>query len=155
MRKTALAALVALGTALAFAAPSYAADEKAPAEKSAAKDKDKKDKAHAASASPSYLGIDPIYTTIMDGDSISGLLMVGIGLDVPDEKLRAEVERIMPELRDLYIRSLLAFTATSVRPWRQPDAAAIADKLQRVTDLKLRRKGVRVLLAQVAIRLNK
>ncbi len=99
--------------------------------------------------------IDPIYTTVMDGDKISGLLMIGIGLDVPNSELRDRTETTMPVLRDAYVRCLMAFAATSVRPWRQPDVTAIADRLQYVTDHTLGRKGARILLAQVAMRLTK
>ena len=115
----------------------------------------KKAAVHKITQSASYLMIDPIYTTIMDGNKIAGLLMIGIGLDVPDGELRAHAEKRMPVLRDVYVRSLMAFTATSVRPWRQPDVGEIADRLQRVTDRTLKRKGARILLAQVAMRLTK
>ncbi len=117
--------------------------------------KGKKAAVHKITQSASYLMIDPIYTTIMDGNKIVGLMMVGIGLDVPNADLRAETERTMPVLRDVYVRSLMAFTATSVRPWRQPDVGELADRLQRVTDRTLKRKGARILLAQVAMRLTK
>ena len=116
---------------------------------------DKKIPVHKITQSPSYLMIDPIYTTIMDGDKTDGLLMVGIGLDVPDAELRAQTEQAMPILRDVYVRSLMAFSATSVRPWCQPDVGAMADRLQRATDRVLRRPGARILLAQVAMRLTK
>ena len=115
----------------------------------------KKPAVHKITQSASYLMIDPIYTTIVDGNKIVGLLMIGIGLDVPDAELRAQTERSMPVLRDVYVRSLMAFTATSVRPWRQPDVGEIADRLQRATDRTLKRPGARILLAQVAMRLTK
>jgi flagellar basal body-associated protein FliL len=157
MRKIAFAIAAALTGLLTAEMPCLAAGGQS-VEKTAAKSKNKNDKNknddHVVATSPSYIGIDPIYTTILDGDNIGGLLMVGIGLDIPDEHLRAEVVRIMPSLRDLYVRSMLSFTAANVRPWRQPDPVAIADKLQKVTDYRLKRKGVKVLLAQVAIRLN-
>jgi flagellar basal body-associated protein FliL len=156
MRKSALVLIPALCAAVALAAPAFAAEGKA-AEKSASdakSGKDKKDKAHTVSLSPSYLGFDPVYASIFDGDSIRGMLMVGFGLDVPDENLRSQVEAMMPVLRDLYVRNLMSFAASSVRPWRQPDVEAIAAGLQRVTDLQLKRKGAKILLAQVAIRLK-
>ena len=115
---------------------------------------DQKPSKHRITQSESYLTLDPIYTTITDRDKPQGLLMVGIGIDVPDEKLRAEATRIMPVLRDAYVRNLMAFTASSVRTWRQPDVTEIADRLQRVTDRTLGRKGARLLLAQVAMRLT-
>lgn len=134
-------AIFALLAAAALALPALAADAK-------------KTPVHKITQSPSYLMIEPIYTTIMDGNRTDGLLLVHIGLDVPDPALRAEVDHAMPVLRDLYVRSLMAFTATTVRSWRQPDVAEIADRLQRLTDAALRRQGARVLLAQVAMRLT-
>jgi len=118
-------------------------------------DKSKKEAVHKITQSESYLMIDPIYTSIMDGDRPLGLLMVGIGLDVPNAGLRDEVVAAMPRLRDAYVRNLISYSATSVRPWRQPDVGEIADRLQRITDRMLKQPGARILLAQVAMRLNK
>jgi flagellar basal body-associated protein FliL len=117
-------------------------------------DDDKKGAVHKVTQSKSYLMVDPIYATIVSRDTPSGMLMIGIGIDVPDEKLRAEADHAMPVLRDAYVRNMMAFAATQVRTWRQPDVSVIADRLQGVTDRALGRKGARVLLAQVAMRLT-
>lgn len=132
--------LLLAATALA-ATPAYADDDKKGAE-------------HKVTQSKSYLMIDPIYATIVAGDRPAGLLMIGIGIDVPDEKLRAEADRAMPVLRDAYVRNMMAFAATQVRTFRQPDVSVIANRLQAVTDRALGHKGARVLLAQVAMRLE-
>lgn len=142
---------------MAVPAPAVAA-ESAAAEKPDKPEKDKKDKkaaVHKITQSESYLMVDPLYTSILDGNRPLGLLMVGIGIDVPDKDLRDKAERDMPQLRDGYVRALMSFTATNVRSYRQPDVDALADRLQAVTDRLLGKKGARVLLAQVAIRLNK
>lgn len=162
MRK-ATAFLAALFTTAMLAGAAYAAEgtaaaKKAP-EKSATiadgqKKKPDKDTAHVISTSPSYIGVDPIYTTILDGDAVVGTMMLGIGLDVPDPRLHDEVSHMMPKLRDLYVRSMLYYTSVSIRPWRAPDVADLAAQLQQATDRHLKRKGVRVLLAQVAMRMN-
>jgi hypothetical protein len=60
----------------------------------------------------------------------------------------------MPVLRDAYIRNLMAFTANVVRTDSQPDVGMIADRLQAVTDRALKKKGAKVLMAQVAIRVT-
>lgn len=142
--------------AVAVPAPAVAAEHGAKSEKAEGKNKkdDKKPAVHKITQSESYLMVEPLYSSILDGNRPLGLLMVGIGLDVPDKELRDQVERDMPRLRDGYVRSLMAFAATNVRSWRQPDVVAIADRLQGVTDRLLNKKGARVLLAQVAIRLN-
>ncbi len=108
---------------------------------------------HKTTQSKSYIMVDPIYTTIVSDNRAAGMLMVGAGLDVPDDKLREEVTRSMPVLRDAYIRNLMTFTANVVRTDSQPDVGLIADRLQAVTDRALKKKGAaKVLLAQVAIR---
>jgi len=107
---------------------------------------------HKITQSKSYLPLDPIYTTIVDDNRAQGMLMVGVGLDVPNPGLRAMVTRSMPVLRDAYVRNLMAFTASSVRTMVQPDVGEIAERLQDVTDRALGKKGAKILLAQVALR---
>ena len=116
---------------------------------------DKKKPEHKITQSESYLTVDPFYTTIVTDNHAGGMLMVGIGLDVPNAKLRDEVTRSLPVLRDAYLRNLMAFTASAVRTDAQPDVAAIAGRLQSVTDRALKKKGAQVLLAQVALRVTR
>ncbi len=122
----------------------------------AAEDGPKKGKApeHKQTQSKSYIMVDPIYTTIVADNRAAGMLMIGAGLDVPDPELREEVDRSMPVLRDAYIRNLMSFTANTVRTDAQPDVGVIADRLQGVTDRALKRKGAKVLLNQVALRVT-
>jgi flagellar basal body-associated protein FliL len=110
---------------------------------------------HKVSQSKSYLSLEPIYTTIVDDNRAQGMLMVGVGLDVPDDMLRALATRSMPVLRDAYVRNLMAFTVTSVRTNAQPDVTQIADRLQSITDRALGKKGAKILLAQVAMRVTR
>ena len=122
--------------------PAHAADDKA------------KKSEHKTTQSKSYIMVDPIYTTIVADNRAAGMLMVGAGIDVPDEHMRDVVTRSLPVLRDAYIRNLMAFTANVVRTDAQPDVGMIADRLQAVTDRALKKKGARILLAQVAIRVT-
>ena len=117
--------------------------------------KEQKAPEHKTTQSESYIMVDPIYTTIVMDNRAAGMLMVGAGLDVPNAALREEVVRSLPVLRDAYIRNLMTFTANVVRPDAQPDIAMIADRLQAVTDRALKKKGAKILLAQVAIRVTK
>jgi flagellar basal body-associated protein FliL len=110
--------------------------------------------AHKVTQSESYIMLEPMYATVTDAGKPSGLLMVAIGLDIPDAWLRGQAEHAMPLLRDDYVRSLMSYTAAVVRPTRQPDVVDIAARLQRVTDRALGKPGARVLLAEVALRLT-
>jgi flagellar basal body-associated protein FliL len=146
MRSLVLAALAAL----LLVAPAYADD----GGDSGGDGKGKAPK-HKVTQSPSYVEVDPMYATILDDDHPVGMLMIGVGLDIPDEKLRDEAVHAMPVLRDAYVRNMMNFSTTSVRSWKQPDVAVIADRLQAVTDRALGRKGAKLLLAQVAMRVTK
>jgi hypothetical protein len=106
---------------------------------------------HKETQSDSFIMIEPMYTTVVDAGRPNGMLLVAIGLDIPDPVLRGQATLGLPVLRDAYVRSLMSYTAAVVRPDHQPDVALIADRLQRVTDRELHRKGARVLLAQVAL----
>ncbi len=110
---------------------------------------------HKSTQSESYVEFDPVYATIVDAGRPCGMLMVHFGLDIPDSALRDETTRAQPVLRDAYVRALLSFTSTAVRPWQQPDVETISARLQRLTDHALKKKGARVLLAQVAMRISR
>ncbi len=110
---------------------------------------------HKVTQLESFVMVEPMYTTIVDANRPIGLLMVAIGLNIPDADLRGEAEHALPVLRDAFLRSLMSYTTSSVRPWRQPDVTAIAERLQRVTDRALKKSGARVLLANVAIRITR
>jgi len=110
---------------------------------------------HKVTQSASFVSLEPMYATIIDADKPCGMLLVEIGLDIPNEELREAANHALPILRDYYVRSLTSFSASTVRPWRQPDVTVIAERLQRVTDKALKKKGARVLLAQIAIRITR
>jgi len=132
---------LALSLLLVFCVAARAADAPAPE--------------HKVTQSESYIMLPPMYASIMDGERAGGMLMVAIGLDIPNPQLRAEALRAMPVLRDALVRSIIGFAWTHVRIAEQPDVIALADRLQRVTDRELRRKGAQILLAQVACRTTK
>jgi flagellar basal body-associated protein FliL len=105
--------------------------------------------------SESYIQIEPMYASILDGIKPRGLLLVEVGLDVPDAKLRDRVTQNLPALRDAYVRSLLTYAATAVRPWRQPNVEDIATRMQTITDRLVGGPGAKVLMSQTAIRLTR
>jgi hypothetical protein len=136
-----------LALGMAFAAVLAAAPARA--------DNGKQMPAHKITQAKSYIGLNPMYATILDNGRPVGLLLVSIGLNIPDATLRDAVQRALPVLRDCYVRNLMAFTAAAVRPWRQPNVNVIARRMQGVTNRLLHAKGAKVLLGQVMIRISK
>ena len=147
--------LLALTPMLAGAGPVLAAEAGGAAKKADGGDK-KKGKApeHKFTNSESWVELDDFYTTIVGDNRATGMLMVRLGLDIPAVGLSENAKNAMPVLRDAYLRSLMAYTATNVRIDSPPDVTLIADRLQGVTDRALKRKGAKVLLSQVAIRVT-
>jgi hypothetical protein len=154
MRLRPIPVLLALAVLLA-AGPAMAA-ESAKSSDSTKSDGSDNQKApeHKITQAQSYLTVEPIYATIVDDDRPIGMLMVGMGIDVPDAKLRDVVISALPVLRDAYVRNLMAFTAVSVRGDAQPDVTTITTRLQAITDRALGKKGAKVLLYQVALRVT-
>jgi hypothetical protein len=133
--------LAALWTFLALTAPALAGEQAAPV--------------HKETQSESYMMIEPMYATVFDAGRPSGMLMVAIGLDIPNSQLRSDATRAMPLLRDDYLRNLMNYCSAAVVPSEQPDVTQIAERLQRVTNRALHKKGARVLLAEVSMRITK
>ena len=135
----------ALVLLLALSGPALAAED-------AGDKKAQKAPEHKVTQSVSWVEVQDFYATIVGDGRASGMLMVRVGLDIPDAGMRDTVNHSMPVLRDAYLRSLMAYTSTHVRLDTQPDVVAIADRLQAITDRALNKKGARVLLRQVALR---
>ncbi len=146
MFRTSLASARLAGLAAILAAgllhPAAAQDTKTPA-------------ARKTTQSESYVVIEPFYATILESARPRGLLLVEMGLDVPDANFRGRVSQALPVLRDAYTRSLLVYASTAVRPWRQPSVEDIAGRLQAVTDQVMGHTGARVLMAQTVIRITR
>ena len=106
---------------------------------------------HKKELPKSHIEMEPILTTIVTDNQAAGMLLVAASLDVPNEALRAEVTRSLPVLRDAYIRNLMSF-ATMVRVDSPVDQQQIAERLQRVTDRALKKKGAKLLLTHVEMR---
>jgi len=140
--RLALLCLVALAIPLFSGSAALGAESNAPAQRK-------------TTQSESYIQIEPMYASILDGIKPRGLLLVEVGLDVPDAKLRDRVTQNLPALRDAYVRSMLTYASTAIRPWRQPSVEDIATRMQTITDRLVGGPGAKVLMSQTAIRLTR
>ncbi len=100
----------------------------------------------------SVIPVETMQITLIQGAQIRGMLIVSIGLYVPDGHLRQETEHVMPRLRDAFISQLSRHGATRVDPRRVIDVEMIADLLQTATDRVLGTEGAEVLLVNVLVR---
>lgn len=125
-----LAALVAVAPGLMAAAPA----------------KDEKKKGGGAS----FIQINALTATIILTNGRRGVLTVESGLDIPNEKLRAKANSVLPRIRAAFVQSLQIY-ASRMSPGHIPNAEILTLLLQREADRVLGQKGARLLLGTMLI----
>ncbi len=104
-----------------------------------------------ATGSENYVASPVVAAPITLGRSVSGLLQVDCGFDIPNAKLRARVEALQPRIR-AEMRDALAYYARSFyRPQTVPDATRIAAVLQAAADRSIGEPGARLVLVSVMV----
>lgn len=71
-------------------------------------------------------------------------------LDVPDAKLRAKAESVVPRLRAAFVQTLQTY-ASGMTPATPPNPDILGPALQRDADRILGQKGAKVLLGTMLI----
>lgn len=131
-------ALIALpGGALASEAPS--------------KDKEKGKEQRRITSAETYVTSPTLSAPVTSNYQFAGLMVVDIGFDVPDAKLRARVTTMQPRLTDAMRSALADYTYARFRPGGAPDPDRIALMLQQAADRTLGVGGAKVLLSNVMV----
>lgn len=138
-------ALALAGTAAAHASPPPAADDGhgAPAQQT--------QRGRSITSSPDFVPLAPLTATLQADYRLRGILQIEAGLEIPDSRLRARAEEMMPRLRNAYVTQLSIYAGANYRYGELPDAERISMMLQRATDDVLGQEGARVLLGMVVI----
>jgi hypothetical protein len=101
--------------------------------------------------SENYIATFGLRASISHGYSVSGVLAVDAGLDVPSPKTRKQVEalkpRIISEMRD----AVLGYASLSYVDGQKPDADMLEIRLQKAVDGVLGPGEARVALASVIV----
>ncbi len=79
-----------------------------------------------------------------------GILTVDVGLDVPDARLLARAESLVPRLRaDLF--AFLQTYAAGLRPGEPPNPDVLSTRFQAIVDRTLGARGARVLIGAMLL----
>ncbi|HEY9234904.1 MULTISPECIES: hypothetical protein [Phenylobacterium] len=100
--------------------------------------------------SSAYIALNTLTATIQRTNGRRGVLTVQAGLDVPDARLRAKVESVLPRVRAVMVQTLQTY-ATGMSPGAPPNGDLLSQALQRETDRILGQKGAKVLLGTMLI----
>lgn len=118
----------------------------APALIAAAPAKDEKKKGGGAS----FIQINTLTATVIRANGRRGILTVESGLDIPNEKLRAKANSVVPRIRAAFVQVLQIY-ASGMTPGTIPNAEILTLLLQREADQVLGQKGARLLLGTMLI----
>ena len=118
----------------------------APGLTAAAPKKDDKKKTVAGT----YVEINTLTASIMRSSGRRGVLTVQMILDVPDAKLRAKAESVVPRLRAAFVQTLQTY-ASGMTPATPPNPDILGPALQRDADRILGQKGAKVMLGTMLI----
>lgn len=97
-----------------------------------------------------YLQINPLTATVARANGRRGILMVEAGLDIPDSKLRATADTVMPRLRAALVQVLQIYAA-GLPPEVLPNPDILGQLLQREADRVLGRAGAKLLLGTILV----
>lgn len=98
----------------------------------------------------SYIAMQTLLGTTLNGRDRRGVLSVDCGLDVPDPTLHTRAEQSLPRLRAAFVQTIQAYAA-GLPGGALPNADYIAATLQRQTDATLGRPGAKLLLGAIIV----
>ena len=101
-------------------------------------------------AKPPFLQLKTVAVSIVRATGKRGVLTVEVGLDVPDPKMRDQLDLYLPLLYSAYVSALQPY-GLGLAPAQPPSADFISITLQRETDRVLRRRGAKVLLGSILV----
>jgi hypothetical protein len=107
------------------------------------------DRQQRLTSAESYLPMTTLSAGVLQRQASRGTLVVDMGLDVPDEALRARARANAPRLRDALRTALSTYASTYYRDRTAPDPAQLTRLLQMSVDRTLGAPGARVLLANI------
>ncbi|MEE2565174.1 hypothetical protein [Hyphobacterium marinum] len=102
-------------------------------------------------SSEGYVPLSPLTASVHADYRIRGVLQIEAGLEIPDSRLRARAQRLMPRLRDAYVAALSRYAGANYRYGDVPDTDRISLVMQETTDEILGQDGADFLLGMVII----
>lgn len=97
----------------------------------------------------SFMPLPTLSAGVLQRHAASGVLVVDMGLDIPDAELRRRAGANAPRLRDALRTALAAYASAYYRDRTAPDPATLSNLMQQAVDRTLGAPGARVLLVNI------
>jgi hypothetical protein len=128
------------------AAPAAAAAESAPTQ---AQEQAPASRQERLTSAESYVPLPTLSAGVLQRNANRGIIVVDMGLDIPDAALRRRARLNAPRLRDAARTALATYASTYYRDRTAPDPAELTRQLQLATNRILGGEGARVLLVNI------
>jgi hypothetical protein len=126
----------------ALAAPAAAAGGGAPEQAPASRQE-------RLTSAETYVPLPTFSAAVLQRQSTAGMIVVDIGVDVPDEALRRRARLNAPRLRDALRTAIALYASTYYRDRTAPAPAVLTRLMQQSVDRVLGAPGARVLIANL------
>lgn len=97
----------------------------------------------------SYLPMPTLSASVLQRNASRGVIVVDMGLDIPDADLRNRARLNAPRLRDALRTALAAYASTYYRDRTAPDPTELTRQMQNAINRVLGADGARVLMANI------
>jgi len=101
--------------------------------------------------SANYMPTFGLRASITRGNKVRGVLAVDAGIDVPDAKLRKQIEATKPRLMSAMRDAVLAYANLSYTVGAPPDADLLKSRMQKAVDAQIGPGKAKVALASVLV----
>ncbi|MBL8544131.1 MAG: hypothetical protein JNJ63_10025 [Hyphomonadaceae bacterium] len=97
----------------------------------------------------SFLPMPTLSSSVLQRYSTLGMIVVDMGIDVPDEALRTRAQLNAPRLRDALRSAVATYASVYYRDRTAPDPTQITRLMQQAVDRTLGASGAQVLLVNI------
>ncbi len=133
-----LALFAALASPASASGSGGAAQEQAPASRQ-----------ERLTSAESFLPMPTLSSSVLQRYSTLGMIVVDMGIDVPDEALRTRAQLNAPRLRDALRSAVATYASVYYRDRTAPDPTQITRLMQQAVDRTLGASGAQVLLVNI------
>lgn len=131
---------------LALAAPASAAGSGSSA---AAPERTPATRQERLTSAESFVPLPTLSAGVLQRNASRGVIVVDMGLDIPDATLRRRAQLNAPRLRDALRTALATYASTYYRDRTAPDPTELTRQMQVAVNRVLGAEGARVLLANI------
>ena len=107
--------------------------------------------ARKITGSRNYVSMFGMRASVVSGFTVSGFISVDAGLDVPNSRMRKQIQATRPRLMDAMRQSLMSYANGPYKAGTAPNLDMLSARMQRAIDRQIGAGNATVVLASVIV----